>query len=954
MKAIRQTERRLAFRSFILWLMRVTTARPWLTVASAVALALLGLGYTATSLEFITSRNAMAPADAPYMQAREQIRQDFRSIDYLVVVVEPPTLERGKQFVQALASRLRVDTQHVSEVVHSLDTSSLNGKKLLYLSPDELRTLKRRLEDSQNLIYDLSEAPGLTPLLSSLNQEISRALVSHLTSGLLGSSSAGEPKAASTSTEPGQALDITFLSDLFSQMEASLREPAGDVFTSPWGGFFLDGDDAFASEGYLTSKDKRFLFLLVDDHTSGSGFVKHAEALKALRAHIAAVQRDFPDVSAGVTGGDALSNDEMVAVQQDTLFATIIALIGVAVLFIVAFRQIARPLLAVAMLMIALGWSLGLATLTVGHLNIFSVSFLPMLVGLGIDVGIHLLGRYGEERAQQGDFDAALQTAYVRTGPGVAVATVTTALAFYAVMLADFRGLSELGFIAGSGLLLCLLASFTVLPAMLALYERQRPVPAGIWAPSNAAPRRVWRPSAGLAMGLIIGVTVVASLLTPLPIFDYNLLNLQAKNTGSVAWEKRLQDGSGRSSWYALSVADSIDELRQQQARFEALPLVDRVASVAKLVPPNQDLRLSLVRELAPYIADVDGDWTSPEPIDLDAIRRLLQKIRFKLQRDTESWAPNKRPSETALTAARQALLALQERLDRVAPETAETALERFQMRLMADFADKLAFLQQNVHPAPITLADTPEQLRRRFVSQDGRYLMQIFARDNIWEREGMTAFVGQLEKVDRDITGPPVIALRSIQQIQQGYTRGGLYALVVIVGMTLLVFGRLRATLLALAPMALGGLWTLLGMRWLGVDFNMANLIIVPLFIGIAIDDGIHLVHRLQEEPESPGSPLSHSTGKAIVLTSLTTMVGFGSLLIARHSGIFSLGLLATLAVGAALVATLVGLPLLWRLFAGGGVAAQSQPIAQAIRHNDDPTDAAVVAAPALAVQES
>lgn len=404
---------RRAPRSFMLWLMRVTTARPWLTVGSAIALALLGIGYTAASLEFVTSRNAMAPADAPYMQAYERIRQDFGSLDYLVVVVEPPTLERGKQFVQALTTRLQADTQHVREVIHTLDTSSLEGKKLLYLSPEELRTLQRRLEDAQDLIYDLSDTPGLVPLMSLLNQEISRALVSHLTRGLLESSSSTEPGTASAGTEPAQALDITFLADLFSQMEVALRESGHDAFASPWGSFFLDDDEVFNNEGYLTSKDDRFLFVLVDDRTTSSGFVKHAAALEALRSHIAEVQRDFPDVNAGVTGGDALSNDEMVAVQHDTMLATVIALAGVAVLFIVAFGQIGRPLLVVAMLMIALGWTLGFATLTVGHLNIFSVSFLPMLVGLGIDVGIHLLARYGEERTRQGDFDAALHTAYL-------------------------------------------------------------------------------------------------------------------------------------------------------------------------------------------------------------------------------------------------------------------------------------------------------------------------------------------------------------------------------------------------------------------------------------------------------------------------------------------------------------------------------------------------------------
>lgn len=306
----------------------------------------------------------------------------------------------------------------------------------------------------------------------------------------------------------------------------------------------------FDHDGYLISEDERFLFVLVDDRTTSGGFVKHAAALEALRAHIAEVRRGFPDVDAGVTGGDALSNDEMVAVQHDTLLATIIALVGVAVLFIIAFGQIGRPLLVVSMLVIALGWTLGFTTLTVGHLNIFSVSFLPMLIGLGIDVGIHLLARYGEERTRQGDFDAALYTAYSRTGPGVVVAAVTTALAFYAVMLADFQGLSELGFIAGSGLLLCLLASLTVLPAMLALYERHRTVPAGVWTwtATASAPQRGWTRPAWRTAGLIALITLVGGLFVPLPSFDYNLLNLQANNTESVTWENRLHDGSGRSS----------------------------------------------------------------------------------------------------------------------------------------------------------------------------------------------------------------------------------------------------------------------------------------------------------------------------------------------------------------------------------------------------------------------
>jgi hopanoid biosynthesis associated RND transporter like protein HpnN len=892
-------------------LVRYATAKPWLTVILAVALAVMSVWYAVSALNFATSRNAMASSDAPYMQADQAASDDFSLLDDLVVVIEPPTLQQGKQFVQALSARLQNDTQHFQGVVEKIDSSSLDGKKLLYLKPQELRDLKERLEDAQGFISDLAEAPGLVPLLRLINQEISRALVSHITGGLLSAStsSAGDGGAADV-----QSLDISFLSALFTEINDALSTSAPYTFNSPWNRFFLKDDDVFSTDGYLTSKDDRFFFLLVNDRPQGNGFVIHSASIRALRDHIAAVQRDFPDVQAGVTGGDALNNDEMVAAQRDTVLATLLALLSVAVLFIAAFRQLWRPLLAVSVLILALCWTLGFTTLTIGQLNILSISFLPLLIGLGIDYGIHLLARYGEERVVQNDFDAALQTAFVRTGPGVAAAALTTALAFYAVTLTDFRGLAELGVIAGSGMLLCLVASFTVLPAMLAIHERHHQISAGIWQalehdPLGGIMRLPW-----LTASLIGLATLAGILLLPIPKFDYNLLNLQAEDTESVVWERRLHDGSGRSSWYALSIADSLDELRRRTARFEALPAVERVDSIASLLPENQEMRVPLAKQLAVYVADVEGDWTNPAPVMLDELQTLLRKIRFKLQRDPNDWDADKRPSEAALIAARHALRAVQARLGTLTEKMSTDRLDSFQHYLMADFVDKLAFLQANVDPTPITLADVPLQLRQRFVGKSGRYLLQVFARDNIWERQAMQTFVSQLQSIDANITGPPVIAFYSIRQIQEGYARGGLYAMIAIIGVVIVLFRRVTAALLALAPVLFGGLWTMSVMALLDVDLNMANLIILPLFLGIAVDDGIHMVHRMFETPEAAKAPLAHSTGKAIVLTSLTTIVGFGSLMVARHNGIFSLGLLSVLAVSCSLVASLVVLPLILR----------------------------------------
>ena len=212
-------------------LVRLSITFPWTTLVMAVILAVLSIWYTSHYLKFQTSRNALVSQNARYIQRFEEIDKDFYELDTFIVVLEPPHLERGKQFVNALVPRLRADTQHFRRVVDRIDTSSLEGKKLLLLSPEDLHTLQQRLQDAQTLLTDLAAAPGLQQLLASVNQEISKALVSHLTGSFLGNST---PSTA----EPGQALDVTFLSALFSEIEQALAAPATYVFRSPWATLF--------------------------------------------------------------------------------------------------------------------------------------------------------------------------------------------------------------------------------------------------------------------------------------------------------------------------------------------------------------------------------------------------------------------------------------------------------------------------------------------------------------------------------------------------------------------------------------------------------------------------------------------------------------------------------------------------------------------------------------------
>jgi hopanoid biosynthesis associated RND transporter like protein HpnN len=897
-----------------LWrLVRLAIAVPWITVLVAMALVGVALWYTATHLELETSRNALVPQQARYMQRYRELKEESTSSDPLIVVVEPQRLERGKQFVDALATRLRADGQYFVRVTEKLDTRSLEGKKLLLLSPANLRLLQQRLEEAQNFIAEVTATPGLRQLLASINQEISQALVSHLTEGLLGRA----PEHTAPAEEGRPPLNVSFLTALFTEMERALAAPGTYLFHSPWASFFLNNGEVFSQDGYLTAKSDRFLFVLVEVRSTRSGFLKHAAPLEALRAHIQSLHHTFPDVQAGVTGSKALTSDEMLASQRDNALASLIALVGVAMLFLIGFREVRSPLLVVATLTVALSWTLGFTTLTVGHLNILSISFAPILIGLADNFGVQLVARYGEERLRGCDFRTALAIATQQTGPGILTAAGTVALAFYAVLLADFPGLAELGFIAGSGILIGLVASFTLLPALLAVsapYVRAYP---GTWRTVPPDPLRGLRRFPRTTLGLFALLTLAGLLFLPAPRFDYNLLRLQAEGTESVIWEYRLLAASDRSSRYATSVAHSLDELYRKKAQFAALPAVEQVESLASLLPEDQDPRLALVRELAPLVEGVAVAWDQLEPVAVDDINILLQKIRFKLQRKATEWDPTKRPSEAELDAARQALLDLQQRLATTSPEVTNGALAPFQQALLVDFAEKLALVQRNVRPpGPLTLDDVPSYLRERFVGQGGRYLLHVYARENIWERDAMAAFVSQLETVDANITGAPVVAFYAIQQMQRGYLRGGLYALIAIVGLTWLDFRRLRPTVFALLPLILGALWIVPSMALLDLQWNMANLVVLPLFMGIAVDCGVHLVHRARETPETAATPLASSTGKAVLVSGLTTMVGFGSLLVARHVGIFSLGALLTLAIGCNLAAAFIVLPLVLHLF--------------------------------------
>ena len=473
------------------------------------------------------------------------------------------------------------------------------------------------------------------------------------------------------------------------------------------------------------------------------------------------------------------------------------------------------------------------------------------------------------------------------------------------------------GFIAGTAILMAWLGMMTLFPALLVLVDGHHAV-----RPRNQAPRahalermhvpvldRVGRyPKAVLT---VAGVATAASLwAVPYVGFDYNLLNLQPKGTESVIWERRILANTGRSGFNGLASATTLDELRRKQEAFEKLPSVSEVDSVLRIIPDSQKEKIAIIRTFAPIVAPVRVRRSSP--VDLDRLTRGLNEPKRRLDIYAAE-AGDKLPED--LKRLRKQTTGLIKSLHSTNREVSEPALTHLQSQLYRDFIDKFFALQRNLSPREIGLADVPDELRRKFIGKQGDFLLQIHPNVDIWERKGAQQFVRDLRSVDPDVTGAPVITYEAIRYMERAYYQGTIYAFLLVGCLSYLLIRRRKDTLLALLPLVLGLLWTIGLMRVFDVQFNMANVWGLPLIIGASAEFGLNVMVRYLEGRAHGGPLVARSTVMGVALSGISTMVGFGSLMVARHQGIYSLGLLLTIGAGCGLAASLIVLPVILRL---------------------------------------
>ena len=352
---------------------------------------------------------------------------------------------------------------------------------------------------------------------------------------------------------------------------------------------------------------------------------------------------------------------------------------------------------------------------------------------------------------------------------------LTAAGTFFVLMLTDFRGIQELGFIAGIAILIAWVGMMTLFPAILVLVDRRHAErPRGRRPRAHAARAhpacRSWT-----ACTYPRTVLVGAGLLTALSLwalprvgFDYNLLNLQARGTESVAWERRILASTGRSGFNGSSSASSLEELRAKQAAFETLPSVSEIDSVLRVIPDDQAEKIALIKSFAPLVAPIRVGRSSP--VDLDRLKQALADIKRRFDVVAVE-AGAKLPAE--IRVVRDKTIEVQRLLTRSNRDSAEAALNYLQAQLYRDFVSKFYSLQRNLNPTSVTIKDVPEELRRKFIGENGRFLIQIHPKVDIWEKAGAAQFVRDLRTVDPDVTGPPVITYEATVLMERAYLTG-------------------------------------------------------------------------------------------------------------------------------------------------------------------------------------
>ncbi|MDO9268715.1 MAG: MMPL family transporter [Methylobacter sp.] len=858
-----------------------TLGKPLVVLSIVVLLSVLALQYTVEHLSINTDTAELVAPDAPFQQNRRNYEKAFsQDLHTLLLVVESDSPELTKSAAKRLLRLITADKDHFNSAYIPNDNEFFRQNGLLYLDTDELQTLSNNLSLAQPFIGRIAQQPNLTGFFSIFEDAL-----------------ASEDK---TQIVP---IDLTSLID---KVASALHKT-------------LNGENTLLSWESLISDKKmheRNSFIIVSPKFDFSQIRPAENAIESIRKAVAEVQDpNLPAVKVWVTGEVGLEDDELSGMSTGTFTASIFSIVLVLFILLIAYRSI---LLTVATLMtLALGMLFcgAFAAFSVKELNLISVAFAVSNIGLGVEYAIHFCLRYRDNLTHHIHKDLALRNTLTSTAPSLLLCAGTTSIGLYAFIPTDYKGVSELGLLAGTSLFICLLVTLIALPALLRII----PVPSkfqtgeshnGLTKLSEKLAFLPLHYAKPIAVATFI-LAVVSIVLTFNVKTDFNPINLRDPNTESVIAFKNLMKDKETTPMTLTVLAKDENSAKALEQKLSGLASVDKTVSLFDFQPTDQGEKLALIEETGLMLGAQIENFPALQP-DTDpvpGINRLIKTIDTILPQKTDAH------ERTALTNFKKELQDILIELDTRQEPGRRMFIEKIQTTLLGTLPSIMNELSASFNAREVTLADLPADIKDKWLSKNGSYRIQIFPKKDLNDLASLEEFITEVQSVAPETTDLPIMYWESMKEVISAFQQAIMIALITIALLLFAIRRNIFDTALVMTPLILAGLFTMASAVITNTPINFANIIALPLLLGLGVDNGIHMVEKLHHSLSEEQNIYQSSTARAMFYGALTTASSFAGLAFSTHQGIASMGLIITIGIFWIMVCTFIILPALSKL---------------------------------------
>ena len=842
------------------------------------------LYFTAVNFRINTDLTEMISEKLPFRQDVREFHREFpQLVNNVVVVVRGPSPEQARQARDLLALRLAADGGVFRSVYAPGGGDFFARNGLLYLGVDQLEELGDKLAEMQPFLALLSRDFSLSGLFSVLTRIV-------------------EQKEVALDAGGGLPLLFDRLAGVFAAVGA------GRKAHMDW--------QSLVMTGRLHAAESQFILLQPASGGRGNPAKRAVLAIRQAAQDLRLADRFHTKLD--ITGKPVINWQDLRSVRRDITIASLVSFVLVGIVLYLGLGSLRLVLAGLFTLVTGLAWTIAFAILVVGQLNMISVTFVVLFIGLGIDYGIQIFLRYKELLIGGRPHMEAIAEAVSATGNTLLLCAISTAIGFYAFVPTAYVGASELGLISGTGMFLIFLASITVLPALMAILpeKRQKSLPLAMGGTFARLLVRYPRPILATA-----GAALLASLfLLPHITFDTNPFNMSDQGSPALRAAMRLFTGERTTPWTISVLAPDHRQARQLAARLKALPEVSAAITIDDFVPADQEEKLAMIEDMSLSMPSAPPADREPDPHRCQRDRAALISLDRALEQRLAAGGLERQVRE-AMGRLASGVRVIGGQLS--GPGREKEIFDRLEQALLPDLAALIRRLNRLMEAEPVTLARLPAPLVSRYVSADHHYRVQVFPGRDLRDRHNLEQFVSAVTAIAPRATDQPVTVLKAGETIVRAFRNASVLAFVLIGLFLRLTMRSMTEVLLVLAPLVLALCYTAAATVLLDIPFNFANIIVVPLLLGIGVDAGIHVLHRVREVHGRLVHVLETSTARAVLFSSLTTVMSFGTLSFMHHAGTASMGKLLTLSVTLMIVCTLIVLPAwleLYGPFASGG----------------------------------